>query len=415
MSKNTVIELGNASQIKDTLTEVLRVGARKILQEALEIELEAVLGEYKASRFIDGRQRLVRNGYHKSRKIQTGIGEVEARVPRMRDRFEGGEKIVYQSRILPPYLRRSKSIESLLPWLYLKGISTGDFPEALESLLGRGAKGLSQSTISRLKECWEEEHEEWTKRDLRGKHYVYIWVDGIYSNVRMDEAKQCLLVIVGATSDGKKELVAIEDGYRESEQSWKEVLEKLKRQGLEEWPSVATGDGAMGFWRAFRKVCTSTREQRCWVHKTGNVLNKLPKSSQGKAKEKLQNIWMAETKKEAEKAFDHFIKVYEAKFPKATTCLEKDREALLTFYDFPAEHWRHLRTTNPIESTFATVRLRTNKVRGCFSRKTVLTMAFKLMESAQKRWQKLHSSHMLKDVIKGVQFVDGEAKIKKAA
>ena len=415
MSKNTVIELGNASQIKDTLTEVLRVGARKILQEALEIELEAVLGEYKASRFIDGRQRLVRNGYHKSRKIQTGIGEVEARVPRMRNRFEGGEKIVYQSRILPPYLRRSKSIESLLPWLYLKGISTGDFPEALESLLGRGAKGLSQSTISRLKECWEEEHEVWTKRDLRGKHYVYIWVDGIYSNVRMDEAKQCLLVIVGATSDGKKELVAIEDGYRESEQSWKEVLEKLKRQGLEEWPSVATGDGAMGFWRAFRKVCTSTREQRCWVHKTGNVLNKLPKSSQGKAKEKLQNIWMAETKKEAEKAFDHFIKVYEAKFPKATTCLEKDREALLTFYDFPAEHWRHLRTTNPIESTFATVRLRTNKVRGCFSRKTVLTMAFKLMESAQKRWQKLHSSHMLKDVIKGVQFVDGEAKIKKAA
>ena len=236
---------------------------------------------------------------------------------------------------------------------------------------------------------------------MRGKHYVYFWVDGIYSNVRMDEAKQCLLVIVGATGDGKKELVALEDGYRESEQSWKEVLEKLKRQGLEEWPSVATGDGAMGFWTAFRKICTSTREQRCWVHKTGNILNKLPKSSQGKAKEKLQNIWMAETKKEAEKAFDHFIKVYEAKFPKATTCLEKDREALLTFYDFPAEHWRHLRTTNPIESTFATVRLRTNKVRGCFSRKTVLTMAFKLIESAQKRWQKLHSSHMLKDVIKG--------------
>jgi transposase-like protein len=297
----------------------------------------------------------------------------------------------------------------------LKGISTGDFSEALEALLGSEAKGLSASTISRLKTIWEKEYQEWIKRDLSKKHYVYFWVDGIYCNVRMDKEKQCLLVIMGATREGKKELIALEDGYRESEQSWKEILLDLKNRGLKNWPKVAVGDGAMGFWAALRKVCPDTREQRCWMHKTGNILNKLPKSLQGKAKSRIQEIWMAESKANAEKAFNHFLKTYEAKYPKATECLEKDRATLLTLYDFPAEHWRHLRTTNPIESTFSTVRLRTKKVRGCFSRTTVLTMAFKLIESAQKRWQRLHASQRLAEIIEGVQFVDGEALKNEAA
>ena len=414
MENNTVKELNNREVIKDTLTDVLRQGARTILQEALEIEVENFILEYREKQLEDGRQRVVRNGYHKARNVQTGIGDVEARVARIKDRF-WEDKINYQSSILPPYLRRSKSIEALLPWLYLKGISTGDFPEALSSLLGERARGLSAGTISRLKGIWEEEYNQWTKRDLSNKNYLYLWVDGIYCNVRMDRDKQCLLVIVGATVDGKKELVALEDGYRESEQSWKEVLEGLKERGLKRLPKIAVGDGAMGFWKALRKVCPETKEQRCWVHKTGNVLNKLPKSSQSKAKGKLHDIWKAGTKRESKKAFDHFVETYESKYPKATECLKKDSEVLLTFYDFPAEHWRHLRTTNPIESIFSTVRHRSRKARGCFSRTTVLTMAFKLIESAQKKWQRLHSSHVLTYLIKGVKFVDGEMKIKEAA
>jgi transposase-like protein len=299
--------------------------------------------------------------------------------------------------------------------LYLKGISTGGFSEALASLLGTEARGLSPATISRLKAVWSDEYDQWHRRDLSRKRYLYFWVDGIHCNVRMDEDKQCLLVIIGATAEGKKELVALEDGYRESEQSWREILMDLQNRGLREWPKVAVGDGAMGFWSALRKVCPSTREQRCWVHKTKNILNKLPKSGQDKAKGKLHDIWMAATKAEALQAFDLFIETYGAKYPKATECLKKDQETLLTFYDFPAEHWRHIRTTNPIESTFATVRLRTNKVRGCFSRSSVLTMAFKLIESAQKRWQRLHSHHRLAEVIEGVKFVDGEAQTKNAA
>jgi transposase-like protein len=415
MENSTVVELNKPEEVEDVLTGVLRKGARQLLSKALEVEVEAFIEEYRDIRLSDGRQRVVRNGYHRARGIQTGIGEVTVRAPRTEDRESGLEKIRLQSSILPPYLRRSKSLEALLPWLYLKGISTGGFSEALASLLGTEARGLSPATISRLKAVWSDEYDQWHRRDLSRKRYLYFWVDGIHCNVRMDEDKQCLLVIIGATAEGKKELVALEDGYRESEQSWREILMDLQSRGLREWPKVAVGDGAMGFWSALRKVCPSTREQRCWVHKTKNILNKLPKSGQDKAKGKLHDIWMAATKAEALQAFDLFIETYGAKYPKATECLKKDQETLLTFYDFPAEHWRHIRTTNPIESTFATVRLRTNKVRGCFSRSSVLTMAFKLIESAQKRWQRLHSHHRLAEVIEGVKFVDGEAQTKNAA
>jgi putative transposase len=415
MENSTVVELNKPEEVEDVLTGVLRKGARQLLSKALEVEVEAFIEEYRDIRLSDGRQRVVRNGYHRARGIQTGIGEVTVRAPRTEDRESGLEKIRLQSSILPPYLRRSKSLEALLPWLYLKGISTGGFSEALASLLGTEARGLSPATISRLKAVWSDEYDQWHRRDLSRKRYLYFWVDGIHCNVRMDSDKQCLLVIIGATAEGKKELVALEDGYRESEQSWREILMDLQSRGLREWPKVAIGDGAMGFWAALRKVCPSTREQRCWVHKTKNILNKLPKSGQDKAKGKLHDIWMAATKAEALKAFGLFIETYGAKYPKATECLKKDQETLLTFYDFPAEHWRHIRTTNPIESTFATVRLRTNKVRGCFSRSSVLTMAFKLIESAQKRWQRLHSHHRLAEVIEGVKFVDGEAQTKNAA
>jgi transposase-like protein len=303
-------------------------------------------------------------------------------------------------------LRRTKSIETLLPWLYLKGISTGDFTEPLAALLGKNAPGLSPATISRLKTVWQDDYRQWQQRDLSKKRYVYFWADGIYCNVRMDD-KQCLLVIIGATEDGHKELVALEGGIRESEQSWLEVLLDLKRRGLKTPPTLGIGDGALGLWKALAKAYDTTRWQRCWVHKTANVLNKLPKGLQAKAKAKLQQIWMAPNKAEAEKSFDAFIQTYEAKYPQAVTCLEKDREALLTFYDFPAEHWRHIRTSNPIESTFATVRLRTVKARNCFSALTVVTMAFQLCRCAQKRWIRLYHPERLGEIINGVKFVDG--------
>ena len=317
--------------------------------------------------------------------------------------------------MVPPYLRKSKSIGELIPWLYLKGISTGDFKEALTAISGKGAAGLSAKIVSRLKSSWYEDWKAWKQRDLSQSRYVYLWVDGVYCNVRMDKVKQCLLVIVGATENGDKELVALEDGYRESEQSWSELLMDLKYRGLTEAPKIVVGDGAMGFWKALKKVYPQTREQRCWMHKTGNILNYLPKREQRKAKDRLHQIWMAASKDEAFKALKHFVEMYEAKFSKATKCLLKDKETLMVFYDFPAEHWRHLRTSNPIESTFATVKLRTAKVRGCFSRITVLTMAFKLMESAQKNWIRLHGFKRLAEVIEGVQFVDGIAKYRIAA
>jgi transposase-like protein len=304
-------------------------------------------------------------------------------------------------------LRKTKSIEELIPWLYLKGISTGDFSEALAAILGPQAKGLSAATITRLKAVWAEEYGAWSKRSLAGKHYVYVWADGVHCNIRLEEDRQCILVLMGATADGKKELLALGDGFRESEQSWKALLLDCRARGMTIAPTLAVGDGALGFWKALRQVFPTTQEQRCWVHKTANVLDKLPKSQQPKAKAMLHAIWPAETKAAAEQAFDLFVATYEAKYAKATDCLLKDREELLVFYDFPALHWIHLRTTNPIESTFATVRLRTTKTKGSGSRLACLTMVFKLMESASKKWRLLNGSPPLAKVIAGVRFVDG--------
>ena len=409
MQKDNVIELKKPeSFVDDPITDVLRQGARKLLTEALEAEIENFLSHYADLKDEQGHKRITRNGYLPERDIQTGIGPVPVKVPRARDHRPDHEPgpIRFNSSLIPPYLRKTRSMEELIPWLYLKGISTGDFSEALAALVGKDAPGLSASTISRLKTVWEDEFEQWQKRALLHKRYVYIWADGIYCNVRMEE-RQCLLVIIGATEDGKKELLAIDSGFRESELSWTEVLVDLKHRGLKIAPKLAVGDGALGFWKALSKVYDQTRWQRCWVHKTANILNKLPKRIQSKAKKKLHQIWMAPAKKEAQKHLDDFISIYEPKYPKATKCLEKDREVLLTFYDFPAEHWRHIRTTNPIESTFSTVRLRTAKVRNCFSSKTVVTMAFKLCQCAQSNWQRLHSSKKLAEVVRGVKFING--------
>jgi len=399
------------------LTEILRVGARQLLAHAVEAEVSAFIETHAGLRNDDGLRRIVRHGYLPEREIQTGIGSVSVRCPRVRDRggAAGSEKIGFSSAILPRYLRRTKTIEELLPWLYLKGISTGDFSEALAALLGPQAPGLSASTISRLKDLWGAELERWERRDLQARRYLYIWADGVHFQPRLEDDKQCILVIIGADAQGRKELLAIADGYRESSQSWRELLLDLKYRGLDVAPELAVGDGALGFWKALREVYGKVREQRCWVHKTGNLLNNLPKSLQAKAKGHIQDIWMAETRAEAEKAFEFFLQAYGAKYEKAAECLSKDRDVLLTFYGFPAEHWRHIRTTNPIESTFATVRLRTIKTKGCLSRKTALTMVFKLCQSAQKKWRRLNGHHQLAQIIEGVKFKDGEKLIQHAA
>ena len=417
MSKGNVVELHKPAGVDDPVTEVLRQGARKLLAQAIESEVEAFLAEYAGLTLDNGHRRVVRNGFLPEREVQTGIGSVPVRMPRVRDKgaTDEGGKVHFSSKILPPYLRRTKSLEELLPWLYLKGISTGDFSQALAALLGSDAPGLSASTIIRLKDVWKDEMASWQGRSLSRKRYVYFWVDGVHFNVRLEEASQCILVIIGATAEGKKELVAIWDGYRESEQSWRELLLDLKRRGLENGPKLAVGDGALGFWKALPQVYPETRAQRCWVHKTANVLNKLPKGAQKQAKQRLQEIWMAETKEDAGKAFDYFLSAYRAKYPKAVQCLEKDREELLAFYDFPAEHWKHIRTTNPIESTFATVRLRTNKTRGCLSRTTAFTMVFRLAQCAEKTWRKLDGLRYLAEVIEGVRFVNGTREERKAA
>ena len=371
---------------EDPLTAVLRQGAQRLLAQAIEAEVAMFLARYADRRDAQGRHTVVRNGSLPEREVHTGIGAVRVKVPRVRDR--SGTGLRFHSALLPPYLRRSKSLEALLPWLYLKGISTGDFSEALEALLGPEAPGLSPATISRLKHSWHEELTQWQGRSLTGKRYVYFWVDGVCFETRMEEARHCILAIIGATPEGHKELVGLWDGYRESEQSWKELLLDLKSRGLAQGPALAIGDGALGFWKALRQVYGQTRWQRCWVHKTANGLDKLPKALQPQAKQRLQAIWMAPDRQRAAMAFDLFVTTYEAKYPKAAECLAQDREVLLAFYDFPAEHWGHIRTTNPIESTFATVRLRTNKTRGCLSRTTMLAMVFKLWQSAAKRWHR---------------------------
>jgi transposase-like protein len=391
---------------RDALTEVLRSGAQRLLAEAVEAEVAEWIDAHAHETDAAGRRQVVRNGYLPKRSILTGIGPVQVEQPRVLDR-RGAEGEVFSSKILPPYLRKTRSLEELIPWLYLKGVSTGDFSEALSALVGPGAEGLSASTITRLKTVWEEEFKEWNGRSLAGKQYVYVWADGVHFNVRLEEDRQCILVLMGATSDGKKELIAVADGYRESEQSWKELLLDAKARGLSVDPKLATGDGALGFWKALGQVFPTTRTQRCWVHKTANVLDKLPKRVQPGAKDAIHQIWMAQTKKDAQAAFDLFLATYQAKYPKACECLSKDRAELLTFYDFPAEHWKHLRTTNPIESTFATVRLRHRRTKGSGSRTACLTMVYKLMQSAAKRWRLLNGSQLLHDLIQGVQFIDG--------
>ena len=350
---------------------------------------------------------MVRNGYLPTRTFHSGIGPVEVTQPRVHDRRPADLAEKFSSKILPPYLRKTKSLEELIPWLYLKGVSTGGFSDALAALVGPDAKGLSATTVTRLKAVWEDEHHAWSHRSLEGKEYVYVWVDGIHFNIRLEEDRQCILVLMGATADGKKELIAIQDGFRESEQLWLGLLQDVKARGLVIAPKLAIGDGALGFWKALPQVWPTTRQQRCWVHKTANVLDKLPKRLQPEAKEKLHDIWMAATRVEAVKSFELFLATYTAKYPKATECLEKDRDALLAFYEFPAEHWGHLRTTNPIESTFATVRLRTVRTKGSGSRTACLTMVFKLVEAASKNWRALNGSELLPDVISGIRFSDG--------
>ena len=393
------------------LDQLVHEGARQMLQAAIDAEVEAFVAQHATRRDDQGRRLVVRNGHLPPREVLTGAGPLPLRQPRVRDNSPDVEsRVRFSSSILPPYLRRSKSLDELIPWLYLKGISTGDFSEALQTLLGEEAKGLSANVIVRLKEQWSAEYEAWSRRDLSGKQYVYVWADGIHAQIRLESPEnnqQCLLVLMGATAEGKKELIAVVDGYRESEQSWYELLIDLKQRGLSVDPKLATGDGALGFWAALRKVYPATREQRCWVHKTANVLNKLPKGVQPKAKADLHQIWMAETRAAAGKAFDAFLEKYQAKYPAACECLKKDRDVLLTFYDFPAEHWLHLRTTNPIESTFATIRLRHRRTKGSGTRRTSLAMMFKLAQSAENHWKRLHGHELVACVLQGKSFVDG--------
>jgi putative transposase len=408
VTDTNVIKLAQPGTFTDSLTEILRNGARALLTQAVEIEVAEFLGQYADLKTETGRQRVVRHGHLPEREIMTGIGPVAVRQPRVRDREAAGDgRIRFSPSILPPYARRTKSLEVLIPILYLKGVSTGDFGEALAALLGQDAGGLSASSIARLKEAWVDEHGRWRERDLSAKRYVYVWADGIYVQARLEDDAQCLLVIIGATADGKKELVGLADGIRESAQSWKEMLLDLRRRGLAVSPQLAVADGALGFWKAIDEVWPKTRGQRCWVHKTANVLNKLPKSLHTKAKRALQDIWMAPTRTAAETAFDGFVECYGVKYDKAVACLNKDREHLLAFYDFPAEHWKHLRTSNPIESTFATVRHRTVRSRGCLSNKTALAMIFKLAQAAEKSWHRLRGHDQLPKLILGVKFNDG--------
>ena len=408
MNDDNVLKLSQPGTFSDPLTEVLRSGARSLLAHAVEVEVAAFLDGLADLLTEDGRRRVVRHGHLPEREIMTGIGPVAVRAPRVRDRAgQGGGRVRFSSAILPPYARRSKSLEVLIPILYLKGVSTGDFQEALAALLGPDAGGLSASTVARLKDAWTDEHARWLKRDLSARRYVYFWADGIHVQARLEDDAQCLLVIIGATPEGKKELVGLIDGVRESALSWKELLLDLRRRGLEVAPELAVADGALGFWKAIEEVWPKTRGQRCWVHKTANVLNTLPKTQQSRAKRALHDIWMAETRAEAEAAFDAFIETWGLKYHKAAECVAKDREALLAFYDFPAEHWKHLRTTNPIESTFATVRHRTVRSKGCLSNKTALAMVFKLAQAAEKSWRRLDGHNQLPKIIQGVKFVDG--------
>ena len=381
-----------------------------MLMGAIEAEVQAFLGQFEGQRSEDGRSAVVRNGYLPERELQTGIGPVTVKVPKVRSRT--GEPVTFRSALVPPYVRKTRSLEAALPWLYLKGVSTGEMEEALKVLVGPDAKGLSASTVARLKQTWADEYQAWRGKDLSRDDWVYLWADGIHSGLRCSTEKLCALVIIGVNERGEKHFLAIEDGVRESTQSWREVLLRLKSRGLNS-AKLAVGDGALGFWAALDEVYPQTRQQRCWMHKTANILNKLPKGAQPKAKQALHEIWQAETRADALGAFTLFLDTYEAKYPKAAECLEKDREELLAFYDFPATHWQSLRTTNPIESTFGTIRHRTKRSKGCLTRDGMLHMTFKLGMCAEQNWRRLRGFDSLAKVITGIKFKDG-IEVKKA-
>ncbi len=402
MDNDNVIDLAMPEE-KDTLTAVLREGARRLLDQAIKAEVEELLSGYQDEETEIGHRRVVRNGYQPEREILTGIGKVAVQVPKVRSRQ--GEPVSFRSALVPPYIRKTATMEAAIPWLYLKGISTGQMQGALEALVGPQAKGLSANVVGRLKKQWEAEYQTWCQRSV-ADDWVYIWADGIYSGLRGDDGRLCCLVIIGVNSRGDKHFLAIEDGVRESKQSWREVLLSLRQRGMRS-PKLAIGDGALGFWAALEEVYPETTVQRCWMHKSQNVLNYLSKGTQDKAREALKDIWMAETRVEAETAFDAFETRFDAKYPKAVECLRKDRESLLAFYDFPAQHWVHIRTTNVIESSFATIRHRSRQAKGCVTRKTMLTMIFKMGECAERNWRKLRGFKHLAKVIDGVRFRDG--------
>ena len=404
MDDTTIIEFAGRDTVSDPLTELLRKGARELLQTAVEAELEAFLAQFSDHRTPEGRAAVVRNGHHPERAVQTGIGPVTVQIPKVRSKT--GAPVTFKSALVPPYVRKAKTIEAALPWLYLKGISTGEMGAALKALVGPDATGFSAKTVSRLKTQWAGDYDQWRKTDLGRDDWVYVWADGIYSGLRGTDDRLCALVVIGVNARGEKHFLAIEDGVRESTQSWREVLLGLKSRGLTA-PRLAIGDGAMGFWAAIEEIFPTTRQQRCWVHKTGNVLNYLPKRSQPKAKKMLHDIWQAETREDAHKAFDLFVETYQAKYSKATECLIKDCEELMTFFDFPAQHWQSIRTSNPIESAFATIRHRTKRTKGCLSRDGMLHMMFKLGQCAEKSWRKLRGFAHLADVIEGVDFING--------
>jgi transposase-like protein len=410
MSRDTtVVPFRQPDDIDDPLTELAREGARRLLAQALIAEAEAFVASWKDLRLPDGRDRVVRHGHGPLRAIQTGIGPVEVRRAKVRDRGEvtAEEKIRFSSSILPKWARRTKSLDALLPVLYLRGVSTGDFQEALAALLGKDAPNLSPAVVARLTAQWQVDYDAWQRRDLSAKHYVYMWADGVYLQARMESAAECMLVLIGATPEGKKELVGFHIGIRESAQSWRELLVDVKKRGLKIAPDLAIGDGALGFWKAIEEIFPVTRHQRCWVHKTANVLNKVALSVQINMKADLREIYGAPTRVAAEAAIDTFADKYRARYDKAVACLTKDREALLAFYDFPAEHWDHLRTSNPIESVFATVRHRTVRTKGCLSAKTAKLMVFQLVTAAAKSWRRLKGENQLPKVVQGVKFQNG--------
>ena len=404
MDENNVVELAGRGTTVDLLTDLLKTGAQRLLLQAVEAELESFLDQYRGQRTEDGKAAVVRNGHLPERSLQTGLGPITVKVPKVRSRT--GEPVTFHSALVPPYVRKTKTLEAALPWLYLKGISSGEMGAALKVLVGPEAEGLSASTVSRLKQAWAQEYKDWNCKSLAEDKWVYIWADGIYSGLRSEDAKLCALVIIGVNEQGEKHFLAIEDGIRESTQSWREVMLKLKVRGMNT-PRLAIGDGALGFWSALDETFPGTRHQRCWVHKTANVLNCLPKASQPKAKQALHQTWQAETEVDAEKAFDLFIDTYEQKYPKATICLQKDRDELMAFFDFPAEHWQSIRTSNPIESAFATIRHRTKRSKGCLSRDGMLHMMFKLGQCAEKKWRRLRGFNSLGKVITGIEFKDG--------